>query len=223
MKILAIDSSTEVCSVALGNGAAIYQEENRSRAGHSQMILELVARVLDETQEALGNLDLIAVDVGPGSFTGLRIGLGVAKGIAYASRLPVVGISSLEILSQQSPAGIAAPAIDARMGEVYNAVYEVKPDSRPSVIGSVHVLNPEDVDLPVSGHVTGLGSGWDNYAEAMLQLGQENICILANRVPQARDLVRLAALTNREDWVSAVDLEAAYVRDRVVQLSTPPA
>jgi tRNA threonylcarbamoyladenosine biosynthesis protein TsaB len=96
LNILAIDSSTEVCSVAFGNGADIFEEKNASRSGHSQTILELISTVLDNAQATLEELDLLAVDVGPGSFTGLRIGIGVAKGIAYAGRLPVAGISSLE-------------------------------------------------------------------------------------------------------------------------------
>ena len=223
MNILAIDSSTEVCSVAVGNGIDVFQVENRSRSGHSQTILDLVSNVLDIGEVTLSDLDLIAVDVGPGSFTGLRIGIGVAKGIAYAGRLPLAGITSLEILSRQCQSGIVMPALDARMGEVYTAVFEVGADSRPNLDGAMRVVKPEDSDIPRDCPVIGLGSGWDNYGEAMLSIDQENVSILGNRLPQARDLLHLAQLTNPQDWVTAVELEAAYIRDRVVQLPAASA
>ena len=69
----------------------------------------------------------------------------------------------------------------------------------------------------------GLGSGWDNYGQVLVRHDRKNIHVLENRVPRASDLARLAALTTDKDWVSAVELEAAYVRDRVVQLPASTA
>ena len=80
-----------------------------------------------------------------------------------------------------------------------------------------------NLDVPRDCPVIGLGSGWDNYGEAMLSNDQGNVSILGNRLPQARDLLNLAQLTNPHDWVTGVELEAAYIRDRVVQLPAASA
>ena len=222
MIVLGIESATDKCSVALAEGHNVFQVERTSPIGHSQVVLDLVKEVLDESGISLESVELLAADVGPGSFTGLRVGLGVAKALAYGRRLPVVGFTSLEILAVQGDSGLVVPALDARMNEVYVAVYELTGDDRPVMLEPARVCTPGDVPLPASRKFLGLGSGWDRYGGAMVEPIDAGIHCLSGRTPEARDLVHLARQTNAAEWSRAVDLEAAYIRDQVVQAPKSP-
>ena len=126
--LLAIETSTALCSVALrlGDGPVLERSEFGSTV-HSAALLPMIQSLLAEADCTLGALDLIAVGKGPGSFTGLRIGIGVAQGLAYGARIPLFGATSLECLARQqmamTPAGSVWTAIDARMNEVYWATF----------------------------------------------------------------------------------------------------
>lgn len=131
MKILGIETATAVCSVAIVDTRGIPIERGiESKQMHSEKIILLVDECLAGGETDLRSLDGIAVSIGPGSFTGLRIGLSVAKGLAYSSGLPVCGIPTLLALARQGsrhypPADncIIFPMIDARRDEVFCAVY----------------------------------------------------------------------------------------------------
>ncbi|NNC94365.1 MAG: tRNA (adenosine(37)-N6)-threonylcarbamoyltransferase complex dimerization subunit type 1 TsaB [Chitinophagales bacterium] len=125
--ILAIDTSTEVCSVAYFEEGILKNiiEEHR-RYVHASMLAPLIKKVLH-----LSNVekpDAIALSSGPGSYTGLRIGFGTAKGLCYAWDIPLIGISSLLSLAQQfnTKADFNVPIMDSRKGEVYAAIYDNK-------------------------------------------------------------------------------------------------
>ena len=120
MNLLAIDTATEACSVALsGTGDTILERFQIESRGHSNLVLTMAEDVLSEAGTSRHDLDCIAFDSGPGSFTGIRIGLGVAQGLALAFDLPLLGVSSLMALAEGSGVNAVLPAIDARMGEVY--------------------------------------------------------------------------------------------------------
>jgi len=131
MKVLGIETATAVCSVALvENGGVSIVRSINSKQMHSEKILFLIDECLTEGKTTLGSIDGIAVSIGPGSFTGLRIGLSVAKGLAYSSGIPICGIPTLLALAQQDSVRctstddcIILPMIDARRDEVYCAVY----------------------------------------------------------------------------------------------------
>ncbi len=123
MKILALDTSTEYLSLALSVDDKVFVRELLAGQSHSQRILPLLRELLDEAGVELTDLDGIAFGAGPGSFTGLRIGCGVAQGLAFGANLPVVGVSTLLALAQASGADHVIACLDARMGEVYHAVY----------------------------------------------------------------------------------------------------
>jgi len=126
MKALALDTATPAGSAALVQGAAVLAESNLSPGKtHSRTLVPEIQRLLARLDLTVHDLDLIAVGLGPGSFTGLRIGLAVAKGLAWAAGKPLVGVPSLDALVQGLPPQPiqACPMLDARRGQVYAALY----------------------------------------------------------------------------------------------------
>src|SRR5436309_2227807 len=127
MPILALDTSTELCSVAVGDGRDWLERTEHAGQRHSELLLPMVHNLLRSSGLELHRLDGIALGIGPGSFTGLRIGCGVAQGLGFAASLPIVGVPSLEAMaeSERSLSGTTAviASVDARMHEVYIAAY----------------------------------------------------------------------------------------------------
>lgn len=127
MKILAIESSAKAASVALcQDGFLIAEARQNSGLTHSTTLLPLCCQVLENTGTALKDVELIACAQGPGSFTGLRIGLATAKGLAWPDGIPCMGVSTLEALAWNASAvkGILCCAMDARRSQIYNALFE---------------------------------------------------------------------------------------------------
>jgi tRNA threonylcarbamoyladenosine biosynthesis protein TsaB len=155
--ILAIDSSSAWCSVALGidDQEPLLLHEKLS-AGASQHLLPWIENLLKKAQIDLQSLDAIAVGVGPGAFTGVRLGVAVVQGLAIAANLPVLPIVSLDGIAAQlvqKPQFSAAKpsrfmvAVDARMDEVYWAHYQITALGLPVRLGDVSVSSPDDVPL----------------------------------------------------------------------------
>lgn len=113
LKILAFDTSTEYCSIALLLDGELLSREVLAERRHSELLLPMLQRVLEETGLTLTQLDGIAFGAGPGSFTGLRIACGVAQGLAFGADLPVTGICTLEALAQEAGDGNMITALDA--------------------------------------------------------------------------------------------------------------
>ena len=124
MRILALETSTEYCSVALWQDGAIVERCELVGQKHSELLMEMLDGVLREANITLAQLDGIAFGAGPGSFTGVRIACGVAQGLALGADLPVVGICTLAALAQASGYEKVIATLDARMAEVYHAAYE---------------------------------------------------------------------------------------------------
>jgi tRNA threonylcarbamoyladenosine biosynthesis protein TsaB len=136
--ILNIETSTEVCSVAIArNGSVIHSRQNLSGQNHAMLLTVYINELLVESNLTMEQLDAVAVSGGPGSYTGLRIGVSVAKGLCYASRLPMIAITSLEAMAhyvitnrknfqyQEMGNALFCPMIDARRMEVYTSFYDV--------------------------------------------------------------------------------------------------
>jgi len=167
VRILAIDTATEACSVALiGDDRVITERYQIVPRGHSKELLPMVTDLLAKARFSRRDLNAVAFDSGPGSFTGIRIGLGVAQGLALGLNLQLVGISSLMALAEGSTADIVLPAIDARMGQVYWA--RLVRDSGHAE-GWMWRDEPQTSDLSempsLSDDEVGIGSGWRRYHE----------------------------------------------------------
>ncbi len=135
--ILNIETSTEVCSVALArDGVVMHSRENLTGQNHAMLVTVFIDELLKESDLSMEQLDAVAVSGGPGSYTGLRIGVSVAKGICYASRLPLIAITSLEAMAHhvinlsdsyripKTDNTLFCPMIDARRMEVYTSFYD---------------------------------------------------------------------------------------------------
>ncbi len=217
MKCLSIDTVTASCSVALSDGSQTIQRKEMQPGGHSRMVLDMADRVLVDGGLSLGQLDAIVVDTGPGSFTGVRIGLGVAQGLAYGAGLPVIGVCSLEVIAISVGSGIVASAIDARMKQVYCAVYEVHESSRPVPLMAPCVCFPEQFISAGLGQAQyGVGNGWDIYADTLAgQPRSQPVQIEDVLFPEADQGISLAQRIGLEGAVDPRWLEATYIRNQV--------
>lgn len=193
MKLLALDTSTEYLSLALLLDGQLLSRELLAGQTHSQRILPLLRELLDEAQIELTALDGIAFGAGPGSFTGLRIGCGVAQGLAFGANLPVIGVSTLLALAEDVPdADKVVACLDARMGEVYHAAYEKTAAGWQEVVAP-GLYAPTDVPAIPGAGWTATGSGWQAYGAALEQVYGEQVSHrLPTVFPQAAAIARLA-------------------------------
>jgi len=224
MNLLAIETATEACSVALLCGERIIARSEIAPRRHAELLLPMCDAVLAEAGVARSALDAIAVGRGPGAFTGVRLAIAATQGIALALDLPVVPVSSLAALAMQSPRdGVAAvdsailAVIDARMGEVYAGAFRRSADGLVEAIGAESVGKAAALDLPQASAWNVVGSGWTTYADALRErLPAPPLWAEGDRYPQATDVALLAAPLLRAG--KAVSAEAAlpvYLRDKV--------
>lgn len=188
---------------------------------HTGLVLPMVDALLAEAGLRTRELDAIAFGQGPGAFTGVRIAVSVAQGLAFAHDLPVIPVSSLAALAQAATgvSKYAAPAFDARMGEVYWGLY--KRDARGLMRGLIadRVGPPGAVAVDATGPWYGLGSGWRNYADELRgRFGERLLGVDAEALPSAEGVLLLA----RPAWLAgeALPVEEArpvYLRNRVAR------
>ena len=151
MEILAIETSTEYCSVALWQDGKVSERCELVGQKHSEVLMAMLDALLKDAGIKITQVDGIAFGKGPGSFTGVRIACGVAQGLALGADVKVVGVCTLEALAQASGRDKVIAALDARMGELYLAAYEKRNDG----------LDRGDRALPVQGgHGPGPRRGW---------------------------------------------------------------
>jgi tRNA threonylcarbamoyladenosine biosynthesis protein TsaB len=193
VKILALDTSTDVCSVALLHDSHCLERRQPGRR-HSELLLSLINQILSEAGLTLQQLDGIAFGRGPGQFTGLRIGAGVAQGLAFGADLPVVAISSLAALAQGlSQHNHLLCAFDARMSQIYWAYYRRQADGLVILEGREQLSGPAAVTVAMEPGWVGCGSGWDVYADDLAQrLGAKLAKWIPRSYPPASAVARLA-------------------------------
>ncbi|WP_339670277.1 tRNA (adenosine(37)-N6)-threonylcarbamoyltransferase complex dimerization subunit type 1 TsaB [Dasania marina] len=229
MIILAVDSSTEACSVALLDSdklaedgqpmppLALYELAPRE---HSQRLLPMVDQLLAEAGISIKQLDAIAFGKGPGSFTGLRICLGLVQGLAYGADVPVIPVSSLQALAQTAldlgevTAGQPViSSIDARMSEIYWCAYRCEQGLMQPIIDE-QLNAPQDFIQPSAlDSFAAVGSGWQ-YRQAMdyQGLGYCNDQLL----PRASAVATLALAQYQAGHYCAADqAQPTYIRDQV--------
>lgn len=219
--LLAIDTATEACSVALASGAKTYARFTVAGRTHTQTLFPMVDEVMREAKLAFDELDGIVCGVGPGSFAGVRIGVGYAKGLALALDVPVVPSGSLALLAQAAidqGAEVVLASIDARMDEVYFAVFEKSADGLAVLVGNQQVCRPQDVAVPATiVSARGVGTGWGRYPE---ELGQSVGCRLSAidgaALPDVRFSLTAAESKLRSGEAGLADLlTPVYLRQKV--------
>lgn len=219
MKLLAIETATEACSAALLVDETVVQRYRIAPREHASLILSMADEVLAEGGVSRSELDAIAFGRGPGSFTGVRIATSVAQGIAFALDRPVIPISTLAALAQGSRRERGwkrvIAAIDARMGEVYWAIY-CADDSGLMVLRSTEAVSPPaHVTADGGKELLGTGSGWQTYGEILSHATGVGTWE-GERFPQAQDVAVLgAAAFLRGEAVAPDQAMPIYVRDDV--------
>lgn len=228
MRILAIDTATEACSVALQDPTAFYAEFELCPREHTQRILPMVRDILDRAATRLADIDLLAYGRGPGSFTGVRIGIGIAQGLALGAELPMVGISTLATMAQgawrRTGATRVLAAIDARMGEVYWAEYIRDQSGIWQGEASEAVLKPEAVAerlTGLSGEWATVGTGWQAWPD----MAQNSGLVLFDgetTLPEAEDMLPLACQAfSAGKAVPVEQSEPVYLRNEVTWKKLP--
>ncbi len=216
MKLLAIDTSTEYCSAALWLDGAVYARRVHAGQLHSALLLPMVDELLRESDLSLRQLDGIAYGVGPGSFTGLRIACAVTQGLAFGADLPVVGISTLASLAQQTDVARVLTVLDARMAEVYWAAYE-RTDSDWTCVSEPVLSSPESVYVPDNQAWIGAGNGFAALEAILLPRLQSQLqSIHADIMPDAAAIATLAAPAfARGEGIDAALAAPLYLRDKI--------
>jgi tRNA threonylcarbamoyladenosine biosynthesis protein TsaB len=220
--LLAIETSAEACSVALHCGGQTHSFFEHAPMRHAELLLPAVQSLLDKSGLSLGNLDAIAFGRGPGSFTSLRIGIGVVQGLAWAAELPVVPVSSLAAVAQAaadiSKSGVSSicVAVDARMQEVYTANFRIGDNGIVALAGEERVCEPGRVrGAPEGGPWIAAGNGFELFDELNQLATGASDCHPGIR-PRAETVCKLAL-----DWLSGNEplpagrAQPVYVRNQV--------
>lgn len=221
--LLALDTATEACSVALLHDGRVISHYEVIPRLHAQRLLPMIKDLLEQAGVPLAALDALAFGRGPGAFTGVRIAIGVVQGLAFALDRPVLPVSNLAVLAQRAlreqGAQQVAAAIDARMDEVYWGCYRAQ-QGEMRLLGSEAVLAPERAGLPrdAAGDWFGAGTGWGAYA-ARIPVATSGLD--GALLPHAEDLLSLARFAwARGEVVAADQAQPVYLRD---QVATPKA
>jgi tRNA threonylcarbamoyladenosine biosynthesis protein TsaB len=217
MRVLAIDTATEACSVALLCGDAVIGRSTAGGHAHARQILGMVDALLAQAEVSLAMLDGIAASIGPGAFTGVRISVAVAQGLAFGADLRVVPITTLEALAAQAAEGGAVVAcLDARMGEVYWGCFTVQPCRDVIASSAAAVGPPQSVALPAPGTYRGIGRGFAAYPILAALPGLKVSASDSEALPNAREFARLGALRLTLGLgIDPAELTPLYLRDKV--------
>ena len=222
MNILALDSCSEMCSTALLNDGKYYEQRELTQRGHSDLVLGMMDNLFQQSGSALVDVDVMAFGRGPGSFTGVRVGVSVAQGIALARDIPVVPISSLAAVAHKAAKTLGAEyiavAMDARMGEIYCAHYHF--DGK-----TVHLLTDERVCDPLDfkpfhqGQCVGVGTAWRVYETPLMDNFEGVVSqVDADYYPEARHIIALAEVEIQSGkLLSAEQALPVYLRDNVAK------
>lgn len=221
MNLLALDTATESCSVALLMGDQLIERSEVMPRRHAEHVLPMAEAVLAEAGLSRSQLDGIATGRGPGAFTGVRLGVSVAQGLAAALDCPVVTVSSLAALAMEAPVDDAAilAIIDARMGEVYAGAFVRGADGLVEPLDDERVCKPEDLVLPDATAWSVVGTGWGPYADVLGgAFSAPPRWAEVQRFPQARHVVRLAAPRFAAgDTLAPEQALPVYLRNKVAQ------
>lgn len=192
MNILAFDTATQSCSIALmTDGKLVAESTSAVKGTHTRRLMPMIDRLLSRVEIPMDDLDGFAATVGPGSFTGLRIGISTLKGLAAATQKPIVGVSTLEVLAHQCSGDteIINPVLDARKNEVYYSLYRRTLEG-PVALTSERSGTPEDLAATIESPCTFIGDGVSVYRdEIRALLGQ-----YAFFAPESENVIQAAVV-----------------------------
>lgn len=219
MNLLAIETATEACSVALVHGETVIARSELAPRRHAERVLPMADDLLAEAGIGKHALDAIAVGRGPGAFTGVRLAVSLAQGMAMALDRPVVPVSSLAALALEAPEDDTAilAVIDARMGEIYAACYRRDDEGGLMALDEERVCLPDALVLPAADAWSVVGSGWATYQQALQhRLGGQPRSTDGACYPQAQHVATLAVREFKAGRAVAPEQALpVYLRDKV--------
>jgi tRNA threonylcarbamoyladenosine biosynthesis protein TsaB len=219
VNLLAFDTATEHCSVALLVRGEVRQRLEHAGQRHSERLLPMAHALLAEAQIGFAQLDGLAVSIGPGMFTGLRIGAAVGQGVAFGADLPVAAVGTLDALAHALADEHVVAALDARMDALYFAAFARDGGRMRALIAPqlVPVDAPPALDTAVDW--AGCGNGFDRFAPRLAdRFGAVRIRVVPGVVPEARHVLAVALAREPDGFTQSPEaLQPRYVRDRVAQ------
>lgn len=222
MNILALDTCTESCSASLLSNGEVFEQVEMTQRGHSDLILGMMDTLFQQSETTISEVDAVAFGRGPGSFTGVRVGVGVAQGIAFARDIPVIPISTLLAVAQDAADSLdvdyIAVAMDARMGEIYCASYQRK-EGIVELIDSERVCPPKQFKPNTEQQWVGVGTGWREYDSILRDNFAGNLAsVNAEHYPNASVMIKLANIEASAGRVLPADQALpVYLRDNVAK------
>lgn len=216
MRLLAIETATEACSIAVYVDGAVIERFEIAPRRHTELALPWAEALLAEAGIAKSQLDAIAVGCGPGAFTGVRLAIALAQGIALALDRPLLPVSTLATLAMQSSSDRILAAIDARMGEVYLGAF-VRAGEDLRTLNDETVVKPDRAAIPDGSDWQAVGTGFGAAEGALVRhLQGRLVTVDAFALPHAADVARLGALVfARGEAVAPERIEPAYLRNNV--------
>lgn len=221
MKILSLDTATRFFCLGIADSDKAYECNLDLGTKHSSLIIPIIKRTLDALGWRLEDIDYFACGRGPGSFTGIRVGLAAIKGLSWALKKPVVGISTLDILARNALPCQAAvvPLIDAKRNLVYCSVYKPQ-GAKLKRIKPYMLLSMEEVFKKIKGKAVFLGDAAVLYREKiMLNMPAADILDKDYRYPCARNIIALALEKIKEKKISdAFGIKPIYLYPKECQI-----
>ena len=233
MKLLALETATENCSVALRVDGETRWRAARTERGHGEHVLRMIDELLLETAMSLQQFDAIAFGAGPGAFTGVRLAASIAQGLAFSSGLPVLPVSTLRASAQQAlwpPVASVAPSVperalvcqDARMGEVYWALF--RRERGVAVAEGHEMLGPPAAvlarlhEIGAERSLCGAGSGFAVHQQLVEALVARRAAVLPELAPHAREVALLAAHAGLGAALPPAEAQPVYLRNNVAAI-----
>ena len=228
-KILSIESSGDVCSVALGiDGKLVSMKEKKERNIHSKILTVYIEELFKESSINIEDIDAVAVSKGPGSYTGLRIGVSAAKGIAYGRDIPLISISTLKSMAlgmknkyeqenRNTENILFCPMIDARRMEVYSAFYDSELNKIKNISADIIDENSYDKFL-LENKLIFFGDGADKCHNT---INHENAIFRNDIFSSAAYMIKLAEEKyNNSNFENTAYFEPFYLKDFIAEIST---
>ncbi|PKH50167.1 tRNA (adenosine(37)-N6)-threonylcarbamoyltransferase complex dimerization subunit type 1 TsaB [Tenacibaculum sp. Bg11-29] len=212
--ILNIETATKNCSVSLAENGEILviRELNDGNYSHAEKLHPFIQEILDEAKILLSDIDAVAVSKGPGSYTGLRIGVSAAKGICFAVEKPLISIETLKSLAYSTSVdeGVIVPMLDARRMEVYSAVYDANYEELREIKAEIIDENSFESELS-SGKVYFLGDGAAKCKEVIIH---KNAVFIDDEFPSSKEMAMLSyAKYKKNDIEDVAYFEPFYLKD----------
>ena len=220
MNLLALDTSSNACSVAVMRDDKLYEGHVVEPRRHTQILVPMIEQVMADAALTLEELDAIVLGIGPGSFIGMRIAASVAQGLAYGAGLQIIPVSSLAAVAAEefdtTTSSRVAVAQDAHMNEVYLGLYVRDADGLPKLLRPETIRATQLIDWPAAGDRdwSAAGVGWQRYPQ-LLEANCDHIASVSSiELPRARYLLPLGV---EGQAVAAQDIVPAYLRSKVAE------